>query len=332
MRADLALVARLEVAGGSTRLRGRVQDAASRHDAGGGSRTIALIAAVALLVAAVVGASLGVGAYISRDSDPISQASPESDAALLAAKDKRILWSTEVVMLGADRVTLEANGATLHAETDQIQIRSDPGSRTYWTLEVTWLEAGLEQRIHLYFMADGTSWWVDEVRIYDNVGPAPDWVAFPRGPHLRTALGQPFSGDIAFVGQGRAGPARLRIDGAILAVVPQPSFVEPPGGGIALKADPFEPGGPLHCSGILQLSPPDAERALQAHGFRLSWRATWSTGPNAGYADKRLSPPDGWITETAIGSDGELIVFVTEPARPMGPRAEFPKDCPVPGS
>jgi hypothetical protein len=330
LRADLALVGQLEVPGPSAALRSRVRAAATAGDAGRGTWNLATIAAVGLLAAALVGATLGVGALLSRPDDPLSQLDA-NDSALGAIEAKRIQWKTDVVRLGADSVTIDANGATLRAESPLMKVSSDPGSLTSWTLEVNWFEAGLEQRLNVYFNADRTSWWIEGVQVYDNVGPEPDWASFPRGPHFRTPLGVAFAGDIDLAGRGRAGPVRLRIDGAVLAVAPQPSFVEPPGGGIALKADPFLPGGPLRCSGILQLSPREAEMALQAFGYRLSWRFVYSTGPNSGYSEKVLNaPPVGFISETAIGSDGELIVFVQDPARPMGQAAPFPADCPPP--
>jgi hypothetical protein len=331
LRADLALVARLEVPAASMRLRVRVREAAGVGDTSGSARNLAMIAAVGLLAALLVGATLGVGALLGGRNDPTAPLGADDPNALAALANKRILWATKVVQLGADSVTIDANGQTLHAENQMVKVAGDPGSLKAWTLEVTWFEASLEQRVDLYFKADASSWWIDEVRVYDGVGPQPEWAKFPPAPLGRTPLGQPFTGDIDLAGQGRAGPVRLRIDGAVLAVAPRPSFVQPPGGGIALKIDPFAPGQPLHCSGILQLRPSDAERALQAQGIRLSWRLEWSTGPNTGYADVRLSAPDGFITSTALGSDGELIVFVADPARPFGgPAATFPPDCPPP--
>jgi hypothetical protein len=332
LRTDFARVARLEVPAPTGDLRARLRAAAIAGDVGSGSWNLATIAVIGLLAAALVGATLGVGAFLSRPDEPLTQLDA-NDPAVAAIEGKRIRWETEVVRLGADSVTIDANGKSLHAETPNMKIHSDPGSLTSWTLEVTWLEENLEQRLNVYFNADRTSWWIEGVQVYDNVRPNPDWASFPRGPHFRTPLGQPFSGDIDLAGRGRAGPVRLRIDGAVIAVAPQPSFVEPPGGGVVLDTDPFLPGGKLRCSGILQLSPREAETALQAFGYRLSWRFVYSTGPNSGYSEKVLkAPPVGFISETAIGSDGELVVFVQDPARPMGPAAPFPADCPPPSS
>lgn len=303
----------------------QIQDSEHRRRV---TRNLATIAAIGLLVAAVLGAVLGVRALLTQQDDPTVQGDQNRDAALAALQGKRVLWATDVVQLGADKVTIDANGATLHAETAQLQARSDPGSLTSWTLEVGWIEAGLEQRLNLYFKADATSWWVDEVRVYDNAAN-PDWARFPRGPHFQARLGDPFSGDIDLAGQGRTGPVRLRIDGAVLAVAPKAPFVQPPGGAAPLVNDPFEAGGPLYCSGILQLRPADAERALKSFPFRLSWRFEYSTGPNEGFGEAMLEAPQiGFISDTALGSDGELIIFVQDPARPNGPAATFPPECP----
>jgi hypothetical protein len=53
--------------------------------------------------------------------------------------------------------------------------------------------------------------------------------------------------------------------------------------------------------------------------------------PNTGYAELRLhAPATGYISSTALGSDGELIVFVEDPTRPESDPIEFPADCPPP--
>ena len=149
LRADLALVARLEVPAPAVRLRERVREAAAAGERARSSRTLTTIAAVGLLAAALLGATLGVGAILTQQDDPLSQLDGND-----AIKDKRILWVTEVVRLGADSVTIETNGTSLHAETSALKVHSDPGSLTQWTLEVTWIEAGLEQRLNIYFNAD----------------------------------------------------------------------------------------------------------------------------------------------------------------------------------
>jgi len=212
-----------------------------------------------------------------------------------------------------------------------VNVGTDPGDLKRGELDVAWAEGGLPQRIALYVEADDTSWWINEVRAYDNVGPLPDW-AFLGGPLARQPLGVPFRGDLDLEGPSKMHPVRARLQMTGVAVLfagpAHPTFVEPPGGGAPLKADPFGVGGPLRCSGILQLAPVDAERELLSRGLRISWRFFSKTGPNSGFSDLRLSAPGtGWIMETEIGSSGELIVFVADPAAPMGKPVPVPPDC-----
>jgi len=111
------------------------------------------------------------------------------------------------------------------------------------------------------------------------------------------------------------------------AVTPRPIA----GGG--LTSDPFLPGGPLHCSGILQRPPPEAERELLARGYPVTWRYESSKDGTTGASEVLAhAPPVGWITSTAIAGTGELIVFVSDPVRPLGPPAELPRDCGSTGS
>jgi hypothetical protein len=322
MGVDLAEV-RAVRAGGGGYLRGRIRAAAIDEPVG--FSPLVVVAILGLLLVAAVGATLTVGSLLFRSDTPL----PPPDAAVPDLSAKPIAWQTEVVHLGADALDLRANGKALHASTNQLKVDGDRGSLDYWTLELAWPEAGLEQRINLYFKSDGRSWWIDQVQAYDAVGPQPKWAAFPRDRLAMTPLGQPFRGDLTVQGKGRAGPVDLHLENVVLSVTPQPSFVEPLGGGMVATRDPFAPGGELHCSGILQLTPILAEQELLARGYRLSWRFESSTGPNTGYAELRLhAPPVGWITSTAIGGDGELTVFVADPARPFGgPPATVPAEC-----
>ena len=327
IRRDEAAIAGFDAGEPSPSVRRRVLV----HATSGGRTGIGpmrLLALAILLGAALLGGVAGAGALLKEaptDGDPAT--GPADLSALVAGKP--IVWKAAAILLAADDVRVEANGRTLHPPAVPLQLHGDPGSLTYATLEVGWAEGGVEQRINLYFAADATSWWVTEARAYDNVPPTPDWAML--GGNLlqdRQRLGQPFQGDIDLMGLGRKGDVRLRIDGAVLAMSPQRSYIEPPGGGVRLSGDPFAPGGKLHCSGILQLRPADAQREILARGLRLSWRFESSTGPNTGFAELRLDPPPlGFISSTAIGSDGELIVFVEDPARPSGERATFPPEC-----
>lgn len=238
-----------------------------------------------------------------------------------------VRWQTEVVSLDAADFFIEAGGVRYVDAPGAMRVRSDPGDLTYWTLEVEWREHDRVMRLNLYFAADGRDWWVSEIRTYDGRDPA-DWIYY-KGVFFKRPLGQAFAGDVD-LSSSLPFPGRLVFRGLQLAVHPQPSFVAPPGGGIELSSDPFEPGGPLHCSGILQLTPQDAEAVLSGLGYRLSWLYEYSTGPESGYGERRLSPPDGVITGSAIGTFGELIVFVSPPDDPGTKAATLPPACPPP--
>ena len=56
-------------------------------------------------------------------------------------------------------------------------------------------------------------------------------------------------------------------------------------------------------------------------------------GGATGYAEALArAPQTGYISDAAVGSDGELIVFVEDPARPMNraPWPARPEGCPAP--
>lgn len=274
------------------------------------------LAILALLTVAVLGASLGVGGLLSPSV-------PEPPSVDMTGKAFR--WQTERVALGADRVVIDASGRTFVGAA-AAEPGGDPGSATYWTLELMWLEHGLEQRLFLYFGADDTHWWIDEIRVYDAApGREPDWASLPPGPYARTPLGQPWSGTLDVVGEGRNGPVRVRIEGAVLTAVPKAPLA---GRRVDEGRDPFRAGGELECSGILQMAPQDAERAIRSLGYAVSWRWNYATGPGTGYSEVRdRAPASGYISGTAPGADGELIVFVEDPDRPMGQAVPWPARC-----
>jgi hypothetical protein len=332
IRSDAATIAAFEAGEPSAWVRRRVL-AASDPDRRSWRDATRLLVLGLLTIGALAGGIAGGGALlglrIAAENPPPLPQPALSD--LVAGKP--IIWKSEAVLLAADDVTVLANGGTLHPGGPgggPTTVHGDPGSLKYATLEITWAEVGLEQRINLYLAADASSWWMTEARAYDNVGPSPDW-AMLDGLVGRRPLGQPFIGNLDMSGDGRGGPVHVHIAGAVLAMSPQPSYVDPTIGGGPLATDPFAPGGSLHCSGILQLKPLDAERELVARGIRLSWRFEWKTGPNTGYGELRLhAPATGYISNTALGSDGELIVFVEDPARPSSDQIGFPGDCPPP--
>jgi len=247
-------------------------------------------------------------------------------------------WQTDVVHLTADSLKIEANDLVFTTVGAPLGYGSDPGGPDSWTLEVEWMEHDVAQWLYFYFGSDGTDWWVDQVRTRDGY-PEAEWIYY-EAPMLRAPLGQAFHGDVRLEGMGTGRPETgikvpgvLTITGMTLEVSPrstQQMYAAPPDGGIAATVDPFEPGQPLHCSGILQLDPATAHQRLLAAGYRVSYRLIHPTKP----AGILLEPPEGTIEEASLGGYGEIVISVDDPALGAMPQPTWPPDCanaPSPG-
>lgn len=339
MRVDLAAIGRIDPAM-SPRLHDRIREIAVTQPRAAPS-PFGILVVLALLAVGVVGVSAGIVAM----AGPRLLAPTVQAPVLPADPDDQVDWRTDVVALAAHELLIGADGRTFHGIARPV-LTSDPGDPTRWTLEATWQEQGREQRLFLTFGSDGTDWWVDEVRVYDG-SASPKWATFPAAPAggwLRTPLGQAFSGDLNLAGTSATGPVRLHLGGLRVAVVPQDNVAEPVGGvrkvltedgNPAVDGNPFGRGGSLACSGILELPPQAAEARLQLEGYALSWRWQTATSANTGTSEPMgRAPSSGWITDTAVGSNGELILFVANPANPpggpLGARATLPAWCPAP--
>ena len=110
---------------------------------------------------------------------------------------RQVSWSTDVASLQCADFYIVANGQTFYGDVDQVEVHSDPGWPGYCTLEMIWQENGVEMRLFIYFKADGSKWWSDEIRTYDGQANA-DWIYYT-GTFFESALGEPYSGsyDIA---------------------------------------------------------------------------------------------------------------------------------------
>lgn len=338
MRADLAAIGAANPAV-SPRLHDRIREAAvSRPRSGVGA--IGVLAILALLAVGVVGASIGVGAYLNRPQDLL----PPKDPRVAVSADDAVSWRTDVVAMAAKEFAIQANGLTFGG-VPGVDLQSDPGDLDRWTLEARWAEHGREQRMNLYFKGDVASWWIDGIQVYDGAAAGAgkqDWVAFAGGPWAKTPRGSAFEGDINVLAATGTGPVAVHLGDVRIAVQPQDNVTEPIGGGITLKelpddaGNPARPGGALYCSGILALPPQQAELRLLAMGYKLSWRWQYVTsrfkGGATGYAEALArAPQTGYISDAAVGSDGELIVFVEDPTRPMN-RERWParpSGCPA---
>jgi len=321
LRSDATSLRSLDFGPVPVAVRANVAIAAGRHGRGATGRWAAMAVVGAILTVAIGAGVLGAGG---------STPPPPAQAG------NAVHWVTNVVELHATDFWIEANGQRFSANAMPVDVHSDPGDATYRTLELVWEEHGVEMRINLYFENDGPSTWIDEIRIYDGTAQ-PKWRT-ATGRFAPTLTGTFWSGDldVAFpVGAGEP-PARLHLADVALRSITFDGVNEPigrPGIELPANAKPFAPGGVLHCLGILQLPPKQAEAVLTSLGYSLSWRLQTTTGPNMGYAEPMARAPDGVIIdEGAIGSSGELILFVA----PFGDdKADepvpAPADCPQPG-
>ncbi len=328
MRTDLAAIGRVDPPV-SPRLHDRIREAAVTAPRTGPGLAGIVIAFV-LVAVALIGASIGVGALLGTRV-PVA---PEPGLTLPVDPNDTVRWHTDTVDLTAHTFWIDANGLRFSGVAKPT-LNSDPGDATRWTLEASWMEQGHEQRLNLYFGGDATAWWLAEIRAYDGSDTQPDWAIEEfRTQQIKPAiahLGAVFSGDLDFSGIPSAtGPVDIHLSGVRIASH-RPDLVNDLPGSRKLAGDaqnPFNPGGPLHCSGILQLPPQAAEARLLALGYALSWRLERKTGSNTGFSEAApRAPTTGFISDTAVGSSGELIVFVQDPAAPSGDPATLPPDC-----
>ena len=103
-----------------------------------------------------------------------------------------IAWQTNRASLMVDDFYITANGARYLG--NGAQLSSDPGDPTYATFESKWMENGREMRLYIYFQADSTHWWANEIDTYDGQLQG-DWVTY-KGRFFESPLGQPFNGNL----------------------------------------------------------------------------------------------------------------------------------------
>lgn len=141
-------------------------------------RWVAVAAAAALIVVGLVA--------LGRRTDSPAQSGGGSGAAFS--------FVTPYVSLTADDFFIDVGGRRFTSVGAKVELNSDPGDATYETLELEWTEHSLPMRMNIYFHADGTQWWSDEVRTYNGLADvAGDWVTF-KGDFFRSSLGAAATG------------------------------------------------------------------------------------------------------------------------------------------
>ena len=327
MRADLDAIGRVDPAV-SPRLHDKIREVAvAPRRSGPGLAGLLLV--FLLLSIGTMGAALGVGALQARPAGPVPPAGIAGDP-----RPDAVTWNGELAAVSAKGFALEVSGRTFTQTDALIASGVDPEDPSLPTLEVTWTDQGLEQRLTFAFVADDDSWSVGRVTLHDLSTVArsdrerevlAQGVVLTGEPLPAMPLGQAFEGDVDLAVDGASGPVRLRLDDARIEL----AAVRPANIGPGLK--PPQAGDELACTGILQLSPLEADLRLKALGYRVDWRWQWATGPNTGQSEVRGEAPlEGFISGTAPGPAGTIVVFVEDPTNPLMPRAERPATCLLP--
>lgn len=175
-----------------------------------------------LLVVVLMSAALVLTLVASDDRRPALIAGP-------SAVPTDLHWQTDVVDFRAAAFRLAIGDELFTTAGSRLMVDSFPGDRRYWTLEVEWLEHGVEQRMDWDFAADGSDWWVSQLRTYDGHAEG-EWV-YADGPFLQTPLGQAYEGDVRIELRGEGRPddpgnhveAVLSIEDLRLSVTPRGS-------------------------------------------------------------------------------------------------------------
>ena len=85
-----------------------------------------------------------------------------------------LAWRTPTVSFQAESFGIWADGHCYTSATAKVDVNGDPGDSRYTTLELEWNENNREMRYFIYFGADRSGWWSDEMRTYDGQEPHND--------------------------------------------------------------------------------------------------------------------------------------------------------------
>jgi hypothetical protein len=173
----------------------------------------------ALMVTAAAGLLLAAGiAVAQRRTDQPATAAPAAAATFH--------FETPSVVFDAASVEVTVADKSFVPPAD-VLVEGDPEFDNNTTLELTWHDQGIEQRILMYFTSDGTNWWATEIRTYDG-GINGDWIT-EQGEYFKSPLGSAFVGDVDL--------PNLKIRGMQLEAFRRPSSCDNPTSPLALIAD-----------------------------------------------------------------------------------------------
>ncbi len=141
-----------------------------------------------------------------------AQAEPTSTPAPTESPVPAVEWETSTVLFSAQAVEIDIDGTVFvpPAASPTLEVDSDPGDAEYTTLEVEWMDEGREMRLYIYFQADSSRWWSDEIRTYDGQANA-EWVYY-EGRFFDRPLGSTFEGSLELSSTTDSGlPATLTL-------------------------------------------------------------------------------------------------------------------------
>ncbi|CAE7229491.1 unnamed protein product, partial [Symbiodinium sp. KB8] len=148
---------------------------------------------------------------------------------VVGATESAFRFVTPTVHLDAAQVEVVTPAGTFSPGADVI-VHGDPGMpEEYTTLELTWFDDEVEQRIFIYFVSDGVTWWADEIRTYDGTTD-PEWFEpVATGRFFETPLGETFTGDVEL--------PNLNVTGMTLQAFVPPAVCDAPTAPVAVVAD-----------------------------------------------------------------------------------------------
>jgi hypothetical protein len=181
------------------------------------------------MVAAAAIVVLGVGGIVAVGGGDRGPATQQASSSAGTQDVSEFHWATPTVTLDAASVEVITSDRTW-VPTDDLVVVGDPGRpNESTTLELTWHDDGIEQRVFLYFASDGVDWWVREIRTYDGQVDG-EWVEpSAQGEYFRSPLGSAFVGDLDL--------PNLQIKGMTLEAFLPPVVCDNPITPIALVAD-----------------------------------------------------------------------------------------------
>ncbi len=118
-----------------------------------------------------------------------------------------ISWHTNYAFLVADGMTIEANGKTFVGDV-LTSLHSDPGGEYYCSLEMEWMENGVQMWMNFYFSQYNNYWKATSFRTFDGTN-GNNWLYYNETPQI--ALGSTFApGDFTMTSDNGLGKVTFK--------------------------------------------------------------------------------------------------------------------------